>query len=158
MINSLLKYLWWRYCLWWIKFLTWILSLWISCLSRFPFDVNEATWPPGKFATTNPSLESATLIGPPVRPWGESNDLNRSPNVVWTRIGPPAFAVDPEITSPSSADITTQQTGWSCPVRTALGVGWFPCSLEPPPSPTMLCRRAFQCQSKTVQSSDPDAM
>ena len=121
----------------WLKTydLTWILSLWISWRRRFPFDVKEATWPPGKFATTNPSLDSATLIGPPVSPWGESNDLRRSPNVVCTKIGPPALAVDPDITSPSSADITTQQTGWSWPVRTARGVGWFPphLILLPPP-------------------------
>ena len=78
--------------------------------------------------------------------------------MVCTKIGPPGLAVDPDITSPSSADITTQQTGWSWPVSTARGVGWFPASLDPPPSPTILCKRAFQCHSKTVQSSDPDAI
>ena len=35
---------------------------------------------------------------------------------------------DPEITRPNSAEITTQLTGWSCPVKTALGVG---CSASP---------------------------
>lgn len=39
--------------------------------------------------------------------------------------------IDPETTSPSSAEMTTQLTGWSWPVKTALGVGSSP-------SPTML--------------------
>ena len=70
----------------------------------------------------------------------------------------------PEMTRPSSADRTTQQTGWSCPVMTALGVGWWlstppedePPPEPPPPSPTIDWWRALQCQRRTVQSSDPE--
>lgn len=59
--------------------------------------------------------------------------------------------VDPDITSPNSALMTTAVTACSCPVSVARGVGTSP-------SPTMLCVRAFQCHNKTVQSADPDAM
>lgn len=51
--------------------------------------------------------------------------------------------VEPEMTSPSSAEMTTQLTGWSWPVRTARGVGESP-------SPTICWDRAFQCHSSTV--------
>lgn len=59
--------------------------------------------------------------------------------------------IEPDTTNPSSALITTAVTACSWPVKVALGVGTSP-------SPTMLCVRAFQCQSKTVQSAEPDAM
>lgn len=59
--------------------------------------------------------------------------------------------IDPETTRPNSALITTEVTACSCPVRVALGVGTSP-------SPTMLCVRAFQCQRRTVQSEEPDAI
>lgn len=59
--------------------------------------------------------------------------------------------IDPEITKPSSALMTTAVTACSCPVRVALGVGTSP-------SPTMLWVRAFQCHNSTVQSAEPDAI
>lgn len=58
---------------------------------------------------------------------------------------------EPETTNPSSAEITTLETGCSCPVSVARGVGTSP-------SPTIVWVRAFQCHSKTVQSAEPDAM
>ena len=58
---------------------------------------------------------------------------------------------DPDTTNPNSAEITTTETGWSWPVRVARGVGNSP-------SPTIVWVLAFQCQSKTVQSAEPDAM
>lgn len=59
--------------------------------------------------------------------------------------------VEPETTNPNSALITTAVTACSCPVSVARGVGTSP-------SPTMLCVRAFQCHSNTVQSAEPDAI
>lgn len=59
--------------------------------------------------------------------------------------------IDPETTNPNSALITTEVTACSCPVSVARGVGTSP-------SPTILCVRAFQCHSSTVQSDEPEAM
>ena len=50
----------------------------------------------------------------------EDADLRRSPKVVWTRRGP---CLLPEMTSPSSAEITAQEIVCSWPVKIARGVG-----------------------------------
>lgn len=59
--------------------------------------------------------------------------------------------VEPETTRPSSAEMTTAETGCSWPVKVARGVGTSP-------SPIIVCDLAFQCHRSTVQSAEPLAM